>query len=193
MSRKPKPPAAKEQPAWRAIAWLAPIVLAMLVCWFSNQPRPAVVPMPSKAAAATSATATAAASSATSASEEPPRGAIVEDSACGLTRTITNAADLLGETFTERVNALIDRSARAEPGQSRVWQNGNHMVRFLQYFAKRHDSRLVDDLWNLTRQADRWGLTGSASAPRLALRCLEVIDYHADRDHVLGFHNDGDT
>ena len=75
---------------------------------------------------------------------------------------------------------------------------GGHRVLHLQEFAS---PSLVADLWRHTQLADMWGLSTPAArgtAPqkmpeRLALRCLEAIEYQGASGHSLGFHHDGDT
>ena len=77
---------------------------------------------------------------------------------------------------------------------------GGHHVLYLNQFAS---TSLIAELWRLTQLADVWGFTSTSfphggmatdSSGRLALRCLEAIEYEGSSKHSsIGYHNDGDT
>lgn len=62
------------------------------------------------------------------------------------------------------------------------------------YMQSAVDDALLADLWQLTKRADVWGITDEFSgSSRLALRCLEYIEYMAVDGHSLEYHLDGET
>ena len=174
----------KDHTVW---LWLGLIAVAA-ACAFAHWSQPAAAP---KSAAAAKSASSAAAVPAANAQD-----AVVRKGECGLAHIIENAGEVLGgDAFFEHIDELIKRARIKEGPQSRMFdadgEQQNHQVQFLQYEA---DSALVSNLWEMTRRADGWGVTAQeAAAPRLALRCLEAIDYFAAKGHGLEYHDDGDT
>ena len=113
--------------------------------------------------------------------------------AFGLAHKLPGAAD---DALLEQIDALIER---AESSPFNSWSDRNFGIdeidngqRFLdlQAFAS---PAIIAEVWRLTQLADAWGLADTGNTERLALRCLEALEYQGSSGHSLGYHHDGDT
>ena len=108
------------------------------------------------------------------------------------------------DTFAMRVMQIASLAKEADPnasthrnfGRDDYKKEGGHKVTYINPAALAA-SKLVDDgaafideIWSLARRAELWH---GAQPTRMALRCLEVIEYVADDRHSLGYHTDGAT
>ena len=118
---------------------------------------------------------------------------------------------------TKRTHPTTAAGSKRNFGANTTAYSG-HMVTFLQAAALKPReaggaSSFVDELWDeVFARADAWGvarsvasanssassspssaLTGTRGRRRLALRCLELIEYDSSESHALSYHVDGET